>query len=91
MNLLVYTSTADCDLPQHLGAPEYSYRFVLREFLPLLRQLGTVIEVTRPEIEVDPIYHACRARGEDCFFLCFMPPNKAPLGMACPTIPVFAW
>lgn len=91
MNLLVYTSTADGDLPHRLGAPEYSYRFVLREFLPLLRQLGTVIEIARPELEVDPIYHACRARGEDCFFLCFMPPNKVPLGLACPTIPVFAW
>jgi glycosyltransferase involved in cell wall biosynthesis len=91
MILLVYTSTADKDLIKRLGLPEYSYRFVIREFMPLLHEFGKVIEVSQPEQEVDAIYAACLARGEDCLFLCFMPPNKIPLRLRCPTIPVFAW
>jgi glycosyltransferase involved in cell wall biosynthesis len=91
MLLLVYTSTADKDLVKRLGLPEYSYRFVIREFMPLLREFGNVIEVSQPEQEVDAIYAACLARGEDCLFLCFMPPHKTPLRLRCPTIPVFAW
>ena len=91
MKLLVHTSTPSHDIPQQLGRPEYSYRFVVREFKPLLEQLGTVIEITDPAQEVDPIYDACTASGEACVFLCFLPPNKVPLGLRCPTIPVFAW
>lgn len=91
MKLLVYTSTAGRDLSKRLGQPEYSYRFVIQEFRPLLERIGSVIEISDPESEVDAIYETCRARGEECVFLCFMPPNKVPLGLACPTIPVFAW
>lgn len=91
MKLLTYTSTPTRDLPSQLGLPEYSYRFVVQEFKPLLESLGDVIEVERPEREVDAIHEACRRYGEECVFLCFMPPNKTPIGLACPTIPVFAW
>jgi hypothetical protein len=91
MILLVHTSTAADDVPQQLGRPEYSYRFVLREFMPLLEQLGAVVEITRPEQEVDSIYATCAERGEPCVFLSFLPPNKTPIGLNCPTIPVFAW
>ncbi|WP_243050005.1 glycosyltransferase [Dyella sp. RRB7] len=91
MKLLTYTSTPARDLQSQLGRPEYSYRFVVQEFRPLLRSLGDVIEVEHPEWEVDAIYEACRRHGEECVFLCFMPPNKTPVGLACPTIPVFAW
>lgn len=91
MILLVHTSTAHQDLPQQMGRPEYSYRFVLHEFMPVLEQLGTVIEVTDPEREVDPIHASCTERGEPCIFLCFLPPNKVPVNLTCPTIPVFAW
>lgn len=91
MILLVHTSTATQNIPQQLGRPEYSYRFVLHEFMPLLERLGTVIEVADPAKEVDGIYATCVERGEPCVFLCFLPPNKTPLGLRCPTIPVFAW
>jgi glycosyltransferase involved in cell wall biosynthesis len=91
MILIIHTSTPERDLAQSLGKPEYSYRFVVKEFRPLLEQLGTVIEVDDPENEVDPIYVNCVARGESCVFLCFLPPCKTPIGLACPTIPVFAW
>jgi glycosyltransferase involved in cell wall biosynthesis len=91
MILLVHTSTAHQDLPQQVGRPEYSYRFVLHEFMPVLEQLGTVVEISDPGQEVDSIYAACAERGEACLFLCFLPPNKVPVGLRCPTIPVFAW
>ncbi|WP_426700838.1 glycosyltransferase [Rhodanobacter sp. Col0626] len=91
MILIIHTSTATQQLPQRLGRPEYSYRFVVDEFRPLLDELGTVIEVSDPEHEVDAIYAACSGRDEPCVFLSFMPPNKTPIGLACPTIPVFAW
>jgi glycosyltransferase involved in cell wall biosynthesis len=91
MILIIHTSTAMEHISGQLGRPEYSYRFVLREFRPLLDELGIVIEVSNPEIEVDAIYTSCRRHNEPCVFLCFLPPNKTPLGLACPTIPVFAW
>lgn len=91
MILLVYTSTADNDLVERLGSPEYSYRFVIREFMPLLQEFGKVIDIKHPEQEVDAIYAACVARGEQCVFLCFMPPGKTPIRLRCPTVPVFAW
>ncbi|WP_164931857.1 glycosyltransferase [Dyella sp. M7H15-1] len=91
MILIIYTSTSTCELVQRLGRPEYSYRFVLNEFKPLLEQIGTVIEVTHPELEVDAIYADAVARGEPCVFLCFLPPSKTPIHLACPTVPVFAW
>ena len=91
MILIVHTSTAAKSIAQQLGRPEYSYRFVLDEFRPLLAELGTVIEVDDPEREVDAIHASCLRDGEPCVFLSFMPPNKTPIGLACPTIPVFAW
>ena len=91
MILLVHTSTAIDQVTQQLGKPEYSYRFVVREFRPLLEELGIVIEIADPLREVDAIYANCRRHGETCVFLSFMPPNKTPIGLACPTIPVFAW
>lgn len=91
MILIVHTSTAARNVAQQLGRPEYSYRFVLDEFRPLLNELGSVIEVDEPEREVDAIHARCQRDGEPCIFLSFMPPNKTPIRLNCPTIPVFAW
>ncbi|HWU78150.1 MAG TPA: glycosyltransferase [Rhodanobacter sp.] len=91
MILLVHTSTSTGQLPLKLGRPEYSYRFVVNAFRPMLDELGIVIEVQNPEHEVDSIHASCQRHGEPCVFLCFMPPNKTPIDLACPTIPVFAW
>ncbi len=91
MIILVHTAFHGENVQGSLGRPEYSYYFVLREFRPLLEELGTVVEIDDPEREVDAIYHRSIAQGVPCVFLSFMPPNKVPLGLACPTIPVFAW
>jgi glycosyltransferase involved in cell wall biosynthesis len=91
MIILVNTAFHGDNVQGSLGRPEYSYYFVLREFRPLLEELGTVVEISDPELEVDAIYRTSIAQGVPCVFLSFMPPNKVPLGLACPTVPVFAW
>lgn len=91
MIILVHTAFHGETVRENLGRPEYSYYFVLREFRPLLEELGIVIEVHDPEREVDAAYRNCIRHGVPCLFLSFMPPNKVPIGLACPTVPVFAW
>lgn len=91
MNFIVYCEHDAGSLSRNLGGPEYSYWFVLRQFRPLLERMGLVIFVRDPAREVDPLYRQFRARGEDCVFLCFEPPQKVPHLLECPTIPVFAW
>jgi glycosyltransferase involved in cell wall biosynthesis len=91
MIILVHTETTDATIGMQLGRAEYSYYFVLKAFRPLLEQLGIVIPVTDPAREVDRIYRNAVARGEACIFLSFSPPHRTEVGLACPTIPVFAW
>lgn len=91
MKFLVYSEVSADTIASSLGLPEYSYYFVLREFLPVLRQLGEVVVISAPLQEVDPLYHAAQAAGERCVFLSFSPPHRTTLGLECPTVPVFAW
>lgn len=88
---IVWAPIPPAQLGEQLGRPEYSYGFVLARFRPLLEKLGTVIEVADPAVDVDPIFHACEARGDECHFLVFAPPHRAPTGLLCPTTTVFAW
>jgi hypothetical protein len=91
MIILVHTAFHGETVQGNLGRPEYSYHFVLREFRPILEELGIVVEISDPVREVDAIYRNCIKHGLPCVFLSFMPPNKAPIGLTCPTVPVFAW
>jgi len=91
MIIIIYSDTTACTIESNLGQPEYSYYFVLKEFRPVLEQLGIVVTVSDPRHEVDPIYRSALAHGESCVFLSFSPPHKTEVGLACPTIPVFAW
>ncbi|AKJ96515.1 MULTISPECIES: glycosyltransferase [Pseudomonas] len=91
MLIIIYSETNQSNILENLGKPEYSYYFVLKEFRPVLERLGRVIEVTRPDEEVDSLYADCLARGEDCVFLSFSPPHRTAAHYACPTVPVFAW
>lgn len=89
--IVVYAPIRTSELGSQMGKPEYSYAFVLDHFRPVLEQLGTVVQVTDPSTEVDPIYDAARAAGDDCVFLSFAPPHRSPVGLRCPTSSVFAW
>ncbi len=91
MIILVHSDTDESSLAQKLGRAEYSYYFVLRFFRPVLERIGLVIPVVDPARQVDPIYAQACARGEACVYLSFAPPHRTVLGLACPTIPVFAW
>ncbi|GAA5179048.1 hypothetical protein GCM10025771_19980 [Niveibacterium umoris] len=91
MRILVHSHVGEAALANSLGKPEYSYFFVLKRFLPVLESLGEVVRIDDPEREVDAHYRAARAQGEACIFLSFSPPNKAPTGLSCPTLTIFAW
>lgn len=91
MIFIEHSSYSDATIQDNFGAPEYSYHFVMKAFQPVLDRLGTRIEVRDAGQEVDPIFAAAQARGEDCVYLSFSPPQKTRLGLACPTVPVFAW
>jgi glycosyltransferase involved in cell wall biosynthesis len=91
MIFITHTTFDDASIKDNYGAPQYSYHFVMKAFEPVLDRLGRREHVAAPQREVDAIYAAARARGEDCLFLSFSPPQLTPLGLACPTAPVFAW
>jgi glycosyltransferase involved in cell wall biosynthesis len=90
MKFLLYAQVDRHSIGEHLGAADYSYFFLLRAFAPVLNQLGDVVELNDSN-QVDAIYTECVHKGERCVLLSFAPPHKTPLGLACPTVPVFAW
>src|SRR5690606_40751417 len=91
MKILVYSAMNAETILQNFGEPEYSYFFVLREFMPVLQQLGEVEVIEDAARDVDHRYHAAAARGEQCIFVSFSPPHLTTLRLDCPTIPVFPW
>ena len=91
MIIMAYSAFNAASIEDALGAPEYSYWFVRRAFWPILERSGIVVPVTDPAREVDTICASANARGQQCVFLSFEPPHKTMLGLACRTIPVFAW
>jgi glycosyltransferase involved in cell wall biosynthesis len=91
MLIIIHSETNQHTIAQNLGRSEYSYYFVLKEYRPVLEQLGRVVEVSDPQTEVDALYLDALSRGEDCVFLSFSPPHRTPVHLACPTLPVFAW
>lgn len=91
MRFFIYSQVNSQQISTSMGVPEYSYYFVLTEFLPVLKSLGEVVLVDNPETEVDPLYQQAKAEQVECVFLSFTPPHKTTLRLQCPTIPVFAW
>lgn len=91
MLILIHSETNKSTIAQNLGRSEYSYYFVLKEFRPVLERLGTVVEITDPDEQVDRLYRESLGRGEACVYLSFSPPHRTPVHYACPTIPVLAW
>lgn len=90
MIILISSKIGKTDINASLGKPEYSYFFLMQEFVPALQRLGTVIEV-RDGAEVDALFEQHRAAGQAVVFLSFSPPHQVPLGLSCPTVVVFAW
>lgn len=91
MIFYVYSKLNKDSIAYNLGEPEYSYYFVLQEFLPALKQLGKVVFINDPAIEVDPLFTDASTQGIPSYFLSFTPPHLTQTGLKCPTIPIFAW
>lgn len=91
MIFLEHASITQSNIKDKFGAPEYSYHFVRNGFKPVLDRLGTRVDVADPQRDVDDAWRAAKARGEDCLFISYNPPQKTPMGLECPTLPLFAW
>lgn len=90
MIILVGSKIDQASIQGSLGKPEYSYFFLMKDFLPALERLGTVLPVKSTD-EIERLFEQYRAAGEQVVFLSFSPPHQVPLGLSCPTVVVFAW
>lgn len=88
--ILIGSKISQDTIHSSLGKPEYSYYFLLKEFLPAFEAIGTVVEV-RSIAEVESLYDQHHAAGRPVVFISVSPPQQTPLGLRCPTIPLFAW
>lgn len=90
MRFVVCTRYSESSIGSAFGQPEYSYYFVLREFMPLLESLGSVVVAT-DEDEAIRILTESQAHGEPCYFLQFTAPHNSVRQLRRGAIPVFAW
>ncbi len=90
MAFILHSAFAGRSLAETLGAVDYSYGFLHQAFARLLGQSQRVLSVSDPA-DAEAIYDGCVERGEPCTLLSFTPPHKAPLGLRCRTVCVFAW
>jgi glycosyltransferase involved in cell wall biosynthesis len=91
LEFLVYARHDADSVRAELGAPDYSYHFVLESFVPLLARLGTVVRVREPAADLAAHVAAAEARGAIPVYLSFAPPHATHVDAACTTVPVFAW
>jgi glycosyltransferase involved in cell wall biosynthesis len=91
MLFLVHSEINANTIQSSLGMPEYSYYFVLKTYVDVLQELGRVIRLDNPLQQADALYDEAQRNDEPCVFIAFAPPHRAPLGLRCPTLCVFAW
>lgn len=90
MRFMVYSRFSSETIGSAFGEPEYSYYFVLKEFVPLLQTLGAV-DIVSTETEANDLYESWRKEGDACLFLNFTAPHNSARDTKCPVVPVFAW
>lgn len=90
MIILISSKITQSNIQASLGKAEYSYFFLLKEFMPALQQVAEVISVESTD-QVDNLYQKYRAAGEQVVFISLSSPQKTPIGLACPTVCLFAW
>ena len=90
MKLIVHSPVHQNSLQQNLGKPEYSYFFVLKQFLPVLRRLGDVI-VVEDAADIDACCERAMQDGTPCLFISCAPPHRAYTARHCPSTTLFAW
>jgi glycosyltransferase involved in cell wall biosynthesis len=77
MIILVSSKISQADIHASLGKPEYSYFFLMKDFLPALEQLGTVIQVQSRD-EIESLHASYSAQGEPVIFISVSPPHHNP-------------
>src|SRR5690606_28167569 len=90
MIILISSKVRSANIQASLGKPEYSYFFLMKDFLPVLERVGTVIQVQTPD-EIESLHARYTALGEAVIFISFTPPHQTPLNLTCPTVTLFAW
>ncbi|MBX9913852.1 MAG: glycosyltransferase [Pseudomonadaceae bacterium] len=90
MIILISSKISQTDIHASLGKPEYSYFFLMKDFLPALERIGTVIQVQSRD-EIESLYASYHAQGEAVVFISVSPPHQTPLDLKCPTVTLFAW
>ncbi len=90
MKILINSKISQDSIKVSLGKPEYSYYFLLKEFLPALEQAGDVIVVVSIE-EAEQRYRQLAGNGEEVVLISVSPPHQTPLHLQCPTVTLFAW
>lgn len=90
MKILVHSKISQGSINASLGKPEYSYYFLLKEFLPALKRAGDVIVVSDVE-EAEKRYQQLSRKGHDIVLISVSPPHQTPLMLHCPTVTLFAW
>lgn len=90
MIILVCSKISQASIQASLGKPEYSYYFLLKEFLPALDRVAQVV-VLDSVADVDKLYRQYTEAGEVVVFLSVSPPHQTPVGLDCPTLCLFAW
>ena len=90
MIIIVSSEVNHASIQGSLGKPEYSYYFLLKQFMPALEQIARVIPVESSN-DVDPLYKQLSETGENVLFLSATPPQLTPTDLQCPTLSLFAW
>lgn len=90
MTFFVYTQQNEASIESSLGFVDYSYFFVMQKFLPVLRRLGRTV-VVNDIAEIEALFEAQLVSNDNAVLFCFVPPHRAPVGVRCPVVVVFAW
>ncbi|HUY90949.1 MAG TPA: hypothetical protein VMV10_19590 [Pirellulales bacterium] len=92
LRTLIVNSLSRGAAPQEtLGAAGYSYEFVLRAFRPLLERWAEVVEVGRPESQLDFAVRNARRRGRQPLSLSFRPFQEVYLTRKAPNVVLPFW
>jgi len=91
MHFLLYSRINAGNIGRSLGAPEYSYYFLLKEFRVAFERLGAVTVVEDPAAEADALFDRFSAQGQQCVLIAFTAPQNLPDVRRCPVVPVIAW
>ena len=88
--LIISAPVHDGAIKETLGQEAYSYYFVYRAYKPLLEKWGRVLEVRKPESQVNYAFYKAKKKGGQGYHLAFFPPHLMYLSSTGPTVGVIA-